>query len=358
VITSDRISALLELGSGFNPDFTGRQNVMLNGQILGFSRRAIEAKMDEILAFSEIGDFVHRPIKTYSSGMLVRLAFAAAIVWEPEILIVDEALAVGDVFFQQKCFARIKALQEQGTTILFVSHDTQAILNLCQRAVLLDHGQLVYLGDAPTAIERYYELHYSSYEPDRLPRHVPDSEPAPAAPSRLNIALPLITDFSGKNRYGKAVGLIEGVSITDFSGKARAVLLVQTELVLSIKLGPHAPNLAPLNIGFHLRDRLGQLIIGINTHLLGHSLAKHPPGQALICQFRFRPQIAPGEYTLDVAVAEDVLYAKTIYDWINNALSLSLTTGAEENDQGGICRPDITVDTYDASTSTVVQSSG
>lgn len=348
VAVAGRISALLELGSGFNPDFTGRQNVMVNGRILGFSQKEIEAKLDEIIEFAEIGDFVDQPVHTYSSGMFVRLAFAAAVVWEPEILIVDEALAVGDIFFQQKCFARIKALQQQGVTILFVSHDTHSVLNLCDRAAVLNHGQLMYLGEASTAVEKYYELYYMSHQ---LEWQGPDNEEVSAASEDKpdKIPLPFTTDFSGKNRYGNFVGLIEGICITDTHRQPRSTFLIDDELMISVKLGPHPPELAPLNVGFQLKDRLGQVIIGSNTTKLSRVLASHKPTVPCICQFRFRPQVAPGEYTLDVAVAENKLDARTVYDWINTALSISLTGGPKMNQQDGICRPEVTLTFQDLS---------
>ena len=146
VQVNGKISALLELGSGFNPEFTGRQNVFLNGRLLGLEQKQIEAKFDEIAAFADIGDFIEQPVKTYSSGMFVRLAFAVAINVKPDILVVDEALAVGDEAFQRKCFARIQAIKESGGTILFVSHSASNVIELCDYAVLLDRGDLLLYG--------------------------------------------------------------------------------------------------------------------------------------------------------------------------------------------------------------------
>ena len=153
-----RISALLELGAGFNPEYTGIENVYLNGTMIGFSREEIDAKMDEILAFADIGDFVHQPVKTYSSGMFVRLAFAVAINIDPEILIVDEALSVGDVFFQAKCFKKFEDFKANGKTILFVSHDLSSIEKYCDKAVLLDHGTKVGEGTPIEIINKYKKL--------------------------------------------------------------------------------------------------------------------------------------------------------------------------------------------------------
>ena len=151
-----RVAALLELGSGFNPEFSGKDNVFLNAAVLGFSREETEARYQEILDFADIGDFIDQPVKTYSSGMLVRLAFAVQVMLDPDVLIVDEALAVGDIFFQQKCFARLKKLTAQGTTILFVSHDIALVKSLCSRAVYLKDGKLAAFGPAAEVCDMYY----------------------------------------------------------------------------------------------------------------------------------------------------------------------------------------------------------
>lgn len=162
VQVNGRVSALLELGSGFNPEFTGRQNVFFNGQILGLSVEEIEAKYDDITAFAEIGDFINQPVKTYSSGMVVRLAFAVVANTEPKILIVDEALAVGDAKFQFRCMKRIRQLKEQGVTILFVSHDSSSVKMLCQRAALMNYGRMLEIGNPKEVVNHYTALLSSS----------------------------------------------------------------------------------------------------------------------------------------------------------------------------------------------------
>ena len=159
-----RIAALLELGAGFNPEFTGRENVYVNGAILGFSREEMDARFEAIAAFAAIGDFIERPVKTYSSGMFIRLAFAVATAVEPDILVVDEALAVGDEAFQRKCFARIEAIKERGGTILFVSHGAQTIVQLCDRAVLLDGGEKILEGEPKLVVGQYQRLVNASDE--------------------------------------------------------------------------------------------------------------------------------------------------------------------------------------------------
>lgn len=160
-----RIAALLELGSGFNPEFTGRDNVYMNASVLGLSREEIDARYDEIVAFSELGDFVEQPVKTYSSGMLVRLAFSVAINVDPEILVVDEALSVGDELFQRKCFSRIEAIRSSGATILFVSHSGGQVVELCDRAILLDSGEKLAIGAPKQIVGRYQKLLYA--HPDK-----------------------------------------------------------------------------------------------------------------------------------------------------------------------------------------------
>lgn len=155
VEVNGRIAALLELGSGFNPEFTGRQNVFFNGQLLGLSKAQIEANFDRIAAFAEIGDFLDQPVKTYSSGMIVRLAFAVQAYLSPDIFIIDEALSVGDIFFQQKCARRLEELRQNGTTLLFVSHDMSVVRNLCSRAIYLKKGKVIAEGDTKTVIREY-----------------------------------------------------------------------------------------------------------------------------------------------------------------------------------------------------------
>jgi len=165
--TKGRIAALLELGSGFNPDFTGQENVFMNASILGLSRPEIEQRYDEIVAFADIGEFIDQPIKSYSSGMVVRLAFAVAINVDPQILVVDEALSVGDELFQRKCFSRIEAIRDKGTTILFVSHSGGTIIELCDRAILLDGGVKLTEGKPKQIVARYQKLLYAPVEKQR-----------------------------------------------------------------------------------------------------------------------------------------------------------------------------------------------
>lgn len=161
VAVRGRIAALLELGAGFNPEFTGRENVYMNGALLGLSREQMGARFEQIVAFADIGEFIDQPVKSYSSGMYVRLAFAVAIHVDPDILIIDEALSVGDEAFQRKCYARIEKIRSDGATIIFVSHSASSVLELCNRAVLLDHGQLLAIGEPKAVVARYQKILYA-----------------------------------------------------------------------------------------------------------------------------------------------------------------------------------------------------
>lgn len=366
VEVSGRISALLELGSGFNTDFTGRQNVMINGRILGFSKRTVEAKLEEIIDFAEIGDFIDQPVHTYSSGMFVRLAFATAVVWEPEILIIDEALAVGDIFFQQKCIARIQELHQKGVTLLFVSHDAKSVLTLCSRAIVLDHGKSIFWGETARAVEKYREHYYSQFDlrapgNDRESDYPNKSSEAKQTDCKADQKTPdiaakycqraafntenFISAFSEKDRYGQLTGLIEGISLTNSVGHKVTYINNSDEVILSVKIGRFPAKIAPLNIGFQLRDRLGQIIIGTNTKMLGYDLLEHLAGDEFICRFQFMSNIAPGDYSISVAVAENKIDVKTIYDYINNAMAITVVTNQQESQQGGIYWPAMAIST-------------
>jgi len=187
VATNGRIAALLELGSGFNPEFTGRENVYMNGAVLGLGKAEIDARYDSIAAFADIGDFIEQPVKTYSSGMVVRLAFAVAINVDPRILVVDEALSVGDELFQRKCFSRIEAIKNSGATILFVSHSGATVVELCDRAVLLDNGELLASGAPKAIVGKYQKLLYAPEDKREKIRNEIKAVPAAAQPARPQV---------------------------------------------------------------------------------------------------------------------------------------------------------------------------
>lgn len=318
-----RVSALLELGSGFNPEFTGRQNVFFNGQILGLSKQEIEAKFDDIAAFADIGDFIDRPVKTYSSGMFVRLAFAVAINVDPDILIVDEALSVGDIFFQQKCYKFLEEIRSRGASVIFVSHDTQAVLKLCEQAILLDRGCLSYLGKPSDVVSKYMEMYYGTLTKANTDRPKNPQERAKLANSIATNSNSFIQplefkyDFAGIHRYGEYSGLIAGTAITDIHGNPQSLFRIGEDFLLSVKLNAHLAEICPLNIGFQIRDRLGQIMIGTNTYLLSIDMDDLEFGKPAICQFKINLPILPQEYTLNVAVANYDRDASITYDWLD-----------------------------------------
>jgi lipopolysaccharide transport system ATP-binding protein len=352
VRVNGRVSALLELGSGFNPEFTGRENVFLNGRLLGLSQREIEDKFDEIVRFADIGDFLDQPVKTYSSGMFVRLAFAIVANCSPQILIVDEALSVGDIFFQQKCFAFLEKLKSDGTAIIFVSHDTQAVLKLCDRAVMLQSGHLMHSGSPSDVVSKYIEMHYSQFGGQKALELLASEVDEKSETSTTSIAqsdalvLPetFTHEFPGAARYGCAVGLIAGVAITCTDGKPKSVVQVGEEIILSVKINRHSEDFCPLNVGFQIKDRLGQVVIGTNTCFLAVDMDNLQFGQPFICQFKVNLPIYPQKYTINAAVGEYVYDIKVIYDWIEPVGVVEVVSGKWLK-QIGLCSPPISVKT-------------
>jgi lipopolysaccharide transport system ATP-binding protein len=348
VRVNGRVSALLELGSGFNVEFTGRQNVFFNGQILGLRQEEIAQKFDQIAAFADIGSFMDQPVKTYSSGMFVRLAFAVAIHVEPDVLIVDEALAVGDIFFQQKCYRLIEEIRSRGTSILFVSHDTQAVVKLCDRAVVLEHGLLKHQGTPADMVAKYTELYYAQFQEEVVTKQDLIAEPEQTdlltaiKTDEQDLAVEFSTEFANGQRYGCAVGLIEGVAISAIDGTAKQVFQVGEEIVLSIKIGQHSPAICPLNIGFQIKDRFGLVLVGTNSFFLSEEIQQSDFGQPFVCQFRFQLSMFPATYTLCVAVAEHKHGAEIVYDWIESAGLIEVISDGLPK-QVGLYFPDISM---------------
>jgi lipopolysaccharide transport system ATP-binding protein len=299
VFVNGRVSALLELGSGFNPEFTGRQNVFFNGQILGLSQEEIATKFDKIIKFAEIGDFIEQPVKTYSSGMFVRLAFAVAVSVNPDILIVDEALAVGDIYFQQKCFERIQELKHQGTTLLFVSHDSTAVYKLCDRAVLMESGKAV-LDAKPKQVIDLYEAkllkkrdtHSESVEIQMLAK--PDSSAQETLSSDKVLEEVII-------RSSEVV--VEFVQLLDGNGQIVDSVISEQTLHLSIGI-LLLQSFDDLHIGFKVRDRTGEVIFETNTFAMREKIGKVYSGTSLKVIFGFHVPLSEGEYTISLGVAD------------------------------------------------------
>lgn len=306
-----RIAALLELGSGFNNEFTGIENVFMNAALMGFSRTQTEALLPEIERFAEIGAFIHQPVKTYSSGMYVRLAFAAAISASPQILIIDEALAVGDAVFQHRCMRRLKEMQESGVTIFFVSHDPNAIRALCSQAILLNAGQVEATGKPADVLNRYQEL--------IMAREAAYEAVTPPGDEASHVAEPLLEDdppLEYSYRHGDGTAEILRVDLVNASG--RRVQLVETgeHLVLRVRILFHADVEDPV-CGFLIRNRHGIHLYGTNTELQAIELGRVSRGEIVEVTFAFDCWAAPDSYSITVAAHSPDAIS---FDWIDGAL--------------------------------------
>ncbi|MDE0127220.1 MAG: ABC transporter ATP-binding protein [Bryobacterales bacterium] len=315
-----RVSALLDLGAGFHPEFTGRENVRLCAALHGLSNRDTRARLPEIEAFAEIGEFIDRPVRTYSSGMLVRLAFAAAISMEPEILLVDEALAVGDYYFRQRCMRRVHELRAQGVTILFVSHSMADVQALGTRALWLDRGRVAGQGDPATVVRNYLaRMKLKDRESSAEPRGArePSSAVAEGVP---NV----------DRRFGTRRAEVTGIAVLDASARpVRSLAPSQTAIV---RISARARDrIERPNIGFMLRNHLGIDFAGTNTVREGLALEPMRPGEVRTVDFHIDlPELHAGSFSFAPAVADGGLADYEICDWIDNALALPMERGAGE----------------------------
>ncbi|AWH27952.1 ABC transporter ATP-binding protein [Stenotrophomonas sp. YAU14A_MKIMI4_1] len=330
-----RVAALLELGSGFNPEFTGRENVYLNATILGLSRAQIDQRLDSILAFADIGEFIDQPVRSYSSGMSVRLAFAVIAHVDADILIIDEALAVGDAFFSQKCMRFLREFQKNGT-LLFVSHDAAAVTNLCENAVWLQNGRMRLSGTSQEVVEAYMtEQHVVGRrevgdaeivvekKQRRLASDAPDfrHEALLEAGVSNRIALFQFDPDNVGQEFGARGARIIDVSMTDSQGQ-RVGVLEGGELVrlqVRVELQQALDNLI---VGFYVKDRLGQRLFGDNSYFACRDTpVSGKAGEQVVGTFVFRMPIMPsGSYMVDAAVASGDQHDHTQQHWIHDAL--------------------------------------
>ncbi|MEO6064524.1 MAG: ABC transporter ATP-binding protein, partial [Lysobacterales bacterium] len=321
-----RVAAILELGSGFNPEFTGRENVYLNGSILGMSQGEIDRKFDDIASFADIGDFIGRPVKTYSSGMFVRLAFAVIANADADVLVIDEALAVGDAYFAQKCMRFLRLFRERGT-ILFVSHDTGTVVNLCHRAMWLHKGGMQELGGAKQVCDSYLRaLIESEQGPSPIASPLPESESVERIDGRtpnplMGNHLELGPFDSGAPSFGKLGARVTDVRLEDDAGRAFAWLDGGESATLVIRALAQE-TLSNLLVGFYVKDRLGQTLFGENTFL---TYVQRPV--TVLCdtyfeaRFEFQMPILPaGDYSICVSVAEGTQVEHIQHHWIHDAL--------------------------------------
>lgn len=297
-----RVSALLELGSGFNPDFTGRENVFLNGAIFGLSRAEMEAKFDEIAGFADIGDFIDQPVKTYSSGMMVRLAFSVGFSVRPEILIIDEALSVGDVFFQQKCFKKLHAMLETGVTLLFVSHDMESVRNLCEQVVLLDHGRANFIGPPDETVSRYYALFGTRLEQNVRTKPTPALPPsAPQDVAREVVAHNFLA--AAKSRHGDHRFEVVAAFCENEHGAPSLRVEMMRVATLRFLVRAHEAVAEPA-LGLNLYDRMANLVFAAGTRQLGVVLAPLAAGEDRVVIFKLTCNLQPGEYTFSIETSE------------------------------------------------------
>ena len=294
-----RVASLLELGAGFNLELSGIDNIYLQGTIMGLSRREMGSRVERIIAFADIGDFIAQPVKHYSSGMFVRLAFACAIHVEPDILIVDEALAVGDLEFQQKSYHAICRLKEQGASILLVSHDLGAIVEFCSRAMLLDHGVNLASGAPIDVVNKFKQLlstssvcSASAFATPLLPVGPQETLKSHFKPER------------SLNEYGGEVATIRDWGVRNSRGQATSIIDNSEDMEVVIELEFHKPCGRPI-VGYFLTDAKGREIVGTNTAFEGVRVGERMPGDVLRIRFRQKMAIAPGGYFLNLGCSED-----------------------------------------------------
>ncbi|MFP3565437.1 ABC transporter ATP-binding protein [Paraburkholderia sp. SIMBA_030] len=339
VETTGRVAALLELGSGFDLEYTGRENIYLNAQLHGLARRQIDERLDDIIAFADIGDFVDQPVKTYSSGMFVRLAFAVIAHVDADILVVDEALAVGDAFFNQKCLRFMDRFRETGT-ILFVSHDTSTVKKLCTRVIWIDKGVVMQSGDPDEVCEAYLEAYYEA--------GLPNAANAPVKPLEQP-ARSLVVEAGRDNRlsevnqskyrndievlrfepsaasFGSGDARIVNVELVDEDGSPLAWVVGGESVTLRVTAQIRS-EIDSAIVGFFFNDGLGQPLFGDNTYL---NYRDRPvscgDGDILVARFTFAMPILPtGDYSINVAIADGTQQRHVQLHWIHDALPVKV----------------------------------
>ncbi|MCG7851683.1 MAG: ABC transporter ATP-binding protein, partial [Methanosarcinaceae archaeon] len=300
-----KITGLLELGTGFQHDFSGLQNIYFNGALLGMSKEEIEASLDDIIGFTELEQFIHEPLKTYSSGMAMRLAFSIAIHANPKAFVVDEALAVGDAYFQQKCMSKISEFKNSGGSIVFVSHDLNAVKVLCDRALLLDHGRVMEEGDPEKVINTYNFL---------LAKKTKGGE----------ICLRNISE-KGKD-YGNLKVTVPHVKLYNAMGEESEVLVCGERITIEIGLRAHEA-VDDITVGILLRDKFGQDIFGTNTYNLDTPISLGPGENCLVRYILHELNIGPGKYTLTVAAHRDATHLQECYQWTDMVRTFEVVGG-------------------------------
>jgi lipopolysaccharide transport system ATP-binding protein len=315
-----RIAAILELGMGFNPDLTGRQNVSHAAGLMGFSAEQIQQAMPDIEAFAEIGEYFDEPMRTYSSGMQMRAAFSVATAYRPEILIVDEALSVGDAYFQHKCASRIREFQEQGTTLLLVSHDRSAIQGLCDRALMLENGTVIKDGN-PEEVFNFYNAIIAEKE-------------------NSTVEVKKLKNGKMQTISGTGEAQIESIALLNEQAEPVEFVNVGEEVRLQIKMKINQA-IPDLTLGYMIKDRLGQAVFGINTHLLKENITNITPGNKLEFIFKFQANLGIGSYSVTTALHSAESHLVANYEWKDQALIFQVVNSNNPQFEGVAWLPPI-----------------
>ncbi|MDG2242276.1 MAG: ABC transporter ATP-binding protein [Rhodospirillaceae bacterium] len=367
VSVQGRVAALLELGAGFEPDFTGRENIYLNGTILGLSRTQLDDRLADIIAFSELEEFIDRPVKTYSSGMFMRLAFSVAAHVDADVLIIDEALSVGDARFSQKCMRFLKDFRNHGS-ILFVSHDLAAVTGLCDRALWLDHGRVRAEGEAGRICEQYVE---SLFREPEVPEALSDPEPlleqrAPPITTKAEFVAgsesTLLSDETMKtfvssgftncspfnrdaHHFGSGGASVVDAGLWDVAGGQRLTKVTDgQEVDLRIVVQAEEAVERPI-FGFYIKDRLGQNLLGENTSREDGTEFSIAPGEVVSARFRFRwPALATGSYALTVALADGSMEDHIQRHWMHDAAIFDVISSATRHGLVGLNISEVAID--------------
>lgn len=338
-VVNGKVAALLELGSGFNPEFTGRENVYLNASILGLSRIQIDARLGDILAYADIGEFIDQPIRSYSTGMVMRLAFAVIVHVDADVLIIDEALAVGDAFFMQKCMRFLREFKQRGT-LLFVSHDASAVSALCDRVVWLEHGRIQEIGETRRVISAYLEASIVDRQGrsssastsiaqrhDGLPRRRTDARQELLDRSNLRNDITVLPFRPDAPSFGEFRARVTDVALCDADDRPLAHLLGGECVVLEVSMVADEPIDSAI-LGFYIKDKLGQLLFGDNTFLNYPDGFTVAAGQTFRASFRFdMPRLASGDYFVTVGLSEGTQENHVIQHWLHEALKFTATGG-------------------------------
>lgn len=327
-----KVAALLELGAGFNPEFSGLENVFLNASLLGLSRKQIEERLSEIEAFADIGEFINQPVKTYSSGMLVRLAFAVIAHVDADVLIVDEALAVGDAFFNQKCMRFIRSFMSRGT-VIFVTHDTGTVKSLCDRAIWLERGQMLSEGSAKDICDEYLQAFYEAQQGKSTQTVIKPKYERVRSSEEFDQRLKYINQSTLRNdlqifefdpdapSFGTRGATLVDVRLLSESDQDLSWIVGGEYTALEITAIANQDLPRPI-IGFYIKDSKGQFLFGDNTYL-AHVNTPRPAaeGQKLVARFRFRmPILAKGDYSVCTAIANGTQEEHVQLHWIHDAL--------------------------------------